>query len=149
MPAKSRAVNEQSLQLEIALRNYQNTAYSRFMERDNGGKIEDIEIIYSWKYKLVSKKRDSHRQLLLVCCNCGAKIMALKYAPADWLTFYIISRNLVHTAMHIMVILFSWAFYMYFIPVFCAPMSILVRIVWFVRLSDVNTVGLIAPTLYR
>ena len=36
--------------------------------------------------------------------------MALKYAPADLLIFYMISRNLVHTVMHIMVILFSMDF---------------------------------------
>ena len=38
----SRAVNAQSLQPEIALCNYQNTAYSRVMELDNGGKMEDV-----------------------------------------------------------------------------------------------------------
>ena len=37
-----RAVNVQSLQPEIAQRNYQNTAYSRIMERDNWGKMEDV-----------------------------------------------------------------------------------------------------------
>ena len=40
----------------------------------------------------------------------------------DWLTSYIISSNLVHPALHVMVIIFFYAFYAYFTPVSCISM---------------------------
>ena len=56
--------------------------------------------------------------------------MALKYVPADWLTFNIISRDLVHTAMHIMFFsIFPGLFICISFCFFCTSMSILVRIV--------------------
>ena len=39
MGTKTRVVNVHSLQPEIALHNYQNTAYSKDMERDNERKM--------------------------------------------------------------------------------------------------------------
>ena len=63
--------------------------------------------------------------------------------------FYIISPDLVHTARHVTVIIFSCAFYTYFTPVSCISMRILIRIVWFMGRRDVSTVEVIAPPLYR